>query len=226
MAFDIPADLVQLQREWFAAETRWQEAAQRGDQPAIDEEYLATQRLTLELHRHPWMQASGQRYEALWRFVRPHVSRRRVATAEYANARNHSFLPQRSWCGRPLLAPWTTTHNRALTGRGDETPQSRLDPAVLTGTERYPTDVIRQLLSSERGHLSCHPGLTSRSLARSRRRSSNTRSNVRLWGSASKTKRPSAGCAPSPPAPGRHPPATPATLSWTNSARPQLVVPT
>jgi hypothetical protein len=54
MAFDIPADLVQLQREWFAAETRWQEAAQRGDQPATDEAYLATQRLTMELHRHPW----------------------------------------------------------------------------------------------------------------------------------------------------------------------------
>jgi hypothetical protein len=37
MAFDIPADLVQLQRDWFATEARWHEAAWRGDQPALDE---------------------------------------------------------------------------------------------------------------------------------------------------------------------------------------------
>lgn len=64
MGFDIPTDLVQLQRDWFAAEAHWHEAAQRGAQPAIDEAYQATQRLTMELHRHPWMQASEQRYAA------------------------------------------------------------------------------------------------------------------------------------------------------------------
>jgi hypothetical protein len=53
VTFDFPDDLLHVQREWFAAEAPWREAAQRGDQPAVDEAYQATQALTMELHRHP-----------------------------------------------------------------------------------------------------------------------------------------------------------------------------
>jgi hypothetical protein len=62
--FTFPDDLVQLQRDWFAAERRWQEAARRGDQPAIDEAYQATHDLTMALHRHPYMQDTEHRYQA------------------------------------------------------------------------------------------------------------------------------------------------------------------
>jgi hypothetical protein len=59
VTFDFPPDLVQLKRDWLAAEARWREAAECGDQEAVDEAYRATQALTMKLHRHPWMQEHG-----------------------------------------------------------------------------------------------------------------------------------------------------------------------
>jgi hypothetical protein len=53
----------QLKRDWRAAEDRWRDAAHRSDQKAVDEAYKAAHALTMELHRHPWMQEHGNGHE-------------------------------------------------------------------------------------------------------------------------------------------------------------------
>lgn len=62
--FDFPADLVQLQRAWFAADEARTAAARSGDGEAFVEAGERIQDLTMALHRHPWMQASETRYQA------------------------------------------------------------------------------------------------------------------------------------------------------------------
>jgi hypothetical protein len=55
MAFDFPDDLIDLQRAFLAAERHWSQAARGdGDDMAVNEAYQETQRLTMELRRHPW----------------------------------------------------------------------------------------------------------------------------------------------------------------------------
>lgn len=51
--YDFPDDLVQLQRDWFAAEKAWEEADP--GEPATAA-YRRVHELTLKLHRHPFMQ--------------------------------------------------------------------------------------------------------------------------------------------------------------------------
>lgn len=62
--FDFPPDLVQLQRDFLAAEERWRVAAAGGDDEAITVAYQEAQRLAMELHRNPWMSEVENRYEA------------------------------------------------------------------------------------------------------------------------------------------------------------------
>lgn len=64
MAFDFPPDLVQLQRDFFAAEEAWRVAAARGDDEATNAAYREVHRLAMELHRHPWMNEVETRYQA------------------------------------------------------------------------------------------------------------------------------------------------------------------
>lgn len=64
MAFDFPPDLVQLQRDWFTSDTARTEAAQAGDDEAFTASGARLQDVTMALHRHPWMQACDQRYQA------------------------------------------------------------------------------------------------------------------------------------------------------------------
>jgi hypothetical protein len=58
---DFPDDLVNLQRDWFAAEKAWEEADPGESATAA---YERVHELTMALHRHPWMQAAENRYEA------------------------------------------------------------------------------------------------------------------------------------------------------------------
>jgi hypothetical protein len=64
MAFDFPDDLVQLQRDFLAAEDRWREAAARGDDEAVGAAYRAAHDAALALHRHPWWDTTETRYQA------------------------------------------------------------------------------------------------------------------------------------------------------------------
>lgn len=64
MPFDFPPDLVQLQRDWFAADEARTEAAQSSDDEAFKEAGARLQDLTMALHRHPWMNETERRVEA------------------------------------------------------------------------------------------------------------------------------------------------------------------
>lgn len=65
MAFDIPDDLVQLRRDFVAAETAWGEAGRSGDREAAQEAYRETQRLAEAIQDHPWWgDCGGNRFEA------------------------------------------------------------------------------------------------------------------------------------------------------------------
>ena len=66
MAFDFPDDLIDVQRAFLAAERAWSQAARgEGDDMAVNEAYQETQRLTMEVHRHPWWATlSTGRHEA------------------------------------------------------------------------------------------------------------------------------------------------------------------
>jgi hypothetical protein len=58
------ADLVQLQRDFLAAEERWRIAAAGGDAEATTAAYQEAHRLATELHRHPWMNEVETRHQA------------------------------------------------------------------------------------------------------------------------------------------------------------------
>jgi hypothetical protein len=62
--YDFPDDLLDLQREFFAAEKAWKEAGKRGDAEATTAAYQRTQDAAMALHRHPWMNATENRYKA------------------------------------------------------------------------------------------------------------------------------------------------------------------
>lgn len=60
--FDIPADLIQLRRDFDAANTRWSEA---GDRDATQAAYEQTGQLAEQLQDHPWWaECGGNRFEA------------------------------------------------------------------------------------------------------------------------------------------------------------------
>lgn len=65
--FDFPDDLLKLQKEFFAAESAWEQAGASGDAEATEAAYQRTQDVVVALHRHPWMREqaeAGKRYEA------------------------------------------------------------------------------------------------------------------------------------------------------------------
>jgi hypothetical protein len=62
--FDFPSDLLELQRAFFAAEAAWEQAGASGDAEVIAAAYQRTQDVVMALHRHPWMNATENRYEA------------------------------------------------------------------------------------------------------------------------------------------------------------------
>lgn len=62
--YDFPPDLLELQRRWFEAESRWIGAAKGEDEAAVSEARATVQDITMALHRHPWMQAVDGRYSA------------------------------------------------------------------------------------------------------------------------------------------------------------------
>jgi hypothetical protein len=65
--WDIPADLVRIQRDWDAAEAACAAAAQGDDTDVLDAARARLQELTLAMYRHPWldeMQREGRRYAA------------------------------------------------------------------------------------------------------------------------------------------------------------------
>lgn len=62
--FDFPDDLVQLQRDWFAADEARTAAARAGDDAAFNEAGARLQDVTMALHRHPWMHACETRFQA------------------------------------------------------------------------------------------------------------------------------------------------------------------
>jgi hypothetical protein len=64
VSFDLPDDLIDLQRQWFAADEARTQAAQSGSAEAFKAAGERLQDVTMTLHRHPWMQASEQRYQA------------------------------------------------------------------------------------------------------------------------------------------------------------------
>ena len=64
MDFDFPDDLVQLQRDWFAADEARTAAARSGDSEVFAVADGRLQDVTMALHRHPYMQASETRYQA------------------------------------------------------------------------------------------------------------------------------------------------------------------
>jgi hypothetical protein len=55
VTFDFPDDLVQLKRNWLAADAARTGAAQSGDDQAFAEAGAQLQDLTIAMHRHPWM---------------------------------------------------------------------------------------------------------------------------------------------------------------------------
>jgi hypothetical protein len=62
--YDFPDDLLELQRNWFAAERTWEQAAP-GEQATVA--YRRVHEIAVALHRHPWMQGqaeTGSRYKA------------------------------------------------------------------------------------------------------------------------------------------------------------------
>jgi hypothetical protein len=64
MGFDFPDDLVQLQRDFLAADQRWRQAAAQGDPEEVIQAYQATHDAALELYRHPWWDTTETRYQA------------------------------------------------------------------------------------------------------------------------------------------------------------------
>jgi hypothetical protein len=64
MAYDFPDDLIQLQRDFFAAEERWRQAAAGGDDDAVGQAYRTAHDAALALHRHPWWDTTETRYQA------------------------------------------------------------------------------------------------------------------------------------------------------------------
>jgi hypothetical protein len=62
--FDFPPDLVQMQRDWFAADKARTAAAQSGDDEAFATAGKRLQDLTLALHRHPYLAESEQQHTA------------------------------------------------------------------------------------------------------------------------------------------------------------------
>jgi hypothetical protein len=64
MTYEPPADLVQLRRDFNAAEAEWGAAGQRGDQDAATAAYRDVQRLTGALQRHEWWTTVENRFEA------------------------------------------------------------------------------------------------------------------------------------------------------------------
>lgn len=73
--FDFPADLIQLQRDWFTADEARTAAAQRGDDEAFATAGERLQDLTMALHRHPYLAESGQQHTA-------RMALRKVAAAD------------------------------------------------------------------------------------------------------------------------------------------------
>jgi hypothetical protein len=64
VTFDFPDDLLELQRDWFAADKDRTAAARGGDDAAFIAAGARLQDLTMALHRHPWMRECTSRYEA------------------------------------------------------------------------------------------------------------------------------------------------------------------
>jgi hypothetical protein len=62
--FDFPADLIQLKRDWLAADEARTAAAQSGDRKAFATAGERLQDLTMALHRHPYMAESGRGHTA------------------------------------------------------------------------------------------------------------------------------------------------------------------
>lgn len=65
MAFDIPGDLVQLRRDFVAADTAWSEAGRTGNVDAGHRAYRVAQRLAEAIQDHPWWaECGGNRFDA------------------------------------------------------------------------------------------------------------------------------------------------------------------
>lgn len=64
VTFNFPDDLLWLERDLLRALDRWSDAAQRGDQSAIDEAYRAAQTSAVYLHRHSWLRECETPYQA------------------------------------------------------------------------------------------------------------------------------------------------------------------
>lgn len=62
--YDFPPDLVQLQRDFLAANQQWADAARGDDREAINTAYLRAQELAMALHRHPWLVERGHHNDA------------------------------------------------------------------------------------------------------------------------------------------------------------------
>jgi hypothetical protein len=64
MAFDFPEDLVRIQADWLTTDQARTVAAQSGDDEAFDAAHARLLDLTMALHRHAFMRACEQRYQA------------------------------------------------------------------------------------------------------------------------------------------------------------------
>ena len=64
VTFDFLADLLRLQRDWFAADQARTEAAQSGDNEAFTAAGERLQDLTMALHRHEWVRGCETPYQA------------------------------------------------------------------------------------------------------------------------------------------------------------------
>lgn len=63
--FDIPADLVQLRRDFVTTDAAWSDAGKTGDMDAGRRAYLEAQRLAEQILDHPWWQeCGGNRFDA------------------------------------------------------------------------------------------------------------------------------------------------------------------
>jgi hypothetical protein len=62
--YDFPPDLLQLQRDFFAAETRMTEAARADDDATLSEARDTAREVAVALNRDEWLNAQGDRFSA------------------------------------------------------------------------------------------------------------------------------------------------------------------
>jgi hypothetical protein len=64
MAYDFPPDLLQLQRDFFAAEERMIRAARADDDATLTEARDTAREVAVELNRNEWLNTQGDRFSA------------------------------------------------------------------------------------------------------------------------------------------------------------------